>query len=307
MQTLVIVNPASHAGATGRDFARTEARLRERLGELEVVWTEAPRHAAELAHKAVGSGVERLLVAGGDGTASEVADGMLASGHADRTVLGLLPLGTGGDWMRSLGQPRRFEAALDGIVRGGERRVDAARVTYCDAEGKSRTIHAVNSWSAGVSGLVTQLVTRVAKRLGPTLSFLVGTVDAIRRIEAQPVRVVVDGMEVHSELAIEVAGMLGSHYGGGMQIAPKASLDDGLLDVSVIPGLPKWELIARLPQLYLGTYVRLPIVKTLRGRVLEAEPLGEDVWIEVDGEPVGRLPARVELIPRALRVLGSQA
>ena len=117
-RTLVIANPRSGNGTTGRRWSAVEARVREVVGSVEVSQTRGPRDAERLAREAVSSGVERLLVAGGDGTLSEVASGLLAADLGDRVEIGLLPLGTGGDFIRTLGIPRDLEGALRCISEG---------------------------------------------------------------------------------------------------------------------------------------------------------------------------------------------
>jgi diacylglycerol kinase family enzyme len=100
----------------------------------------------------------------------------------------------------------------------------------------------------------------------------------------------------------------GRYFGGGMQVAPDARPDDGLLDVVVVPGLSKPRLLAELPRIYRGTHVGVGGVHSRRGRVLEAASLGgEAPWVEIDGEPLGRVPARFEILPGALTLVGGAA
>ena len=137
-RTLVIVNPFSRDGATGRRFAGIERRLREVLGPLEVERTRGPRDAERLAREAVRAGVERLIVAGGDGTLSEVASGLLGAGLGAYARIGVLPFGTGGDFVKTLGIPRDLERAIACIAEGKVRRIDASRVTLRGEEGRAR-------------------------------------------------------------------------------------------------------------------------------------------------------------------------
>ena len=114
-----------------------------------------------------------------------------------------------------------------------------------------------------------------------------------------------DGERVHEGPLVLAAAANGRFFGGGMQVAPGARPDDGLLDVVVIPGFGKLRLVAELPRIYRGTHLAVPGVRALRGRVLEARPLGEEPpWVEIDGEPLGRLPARFEVLPGALTLVG---
>jgi YegS/Rv2252/BmrU family lipid kinase len=307
LRTLVVVNPASRGGATRRQFERLLPQVREALGACEVEWTRGPRDAERIAREAVRAGVERVIVAGGDGTLSEVATGILAADLGGYAELGVLPLGTGGDLRRTLGVPAQPAAALAAIAAGKATRLDAGRATFCDRAGREARVHFVNIASLGISGLTTELVNRAPKALGGRVSFLLGTLRSIvsYRADAHPVELVLDGEVIHRGPLVLAAAANGRYFGGGMQVAPGARPDDGLLEVVAIPGFAKLRLLAELPKIYRGTHLAVPGVLSRRGRVLEARPLGgEPPWVEIDGEPLGRLPARFEVLPGALAFVG---
>jgi YegS/Rv2252/BmrU family lipid kinase len=307
VRTLVVVNPASRGGATRRRFERILPRVRDALGAVEVEWTRTPRDAERIAREGVRAGVERVVVAGGDGTMSEVASGILAADLARYVEVALLPLGTGGDLRRTLGVPLEVDAALAEIARGERRSVDAGRVRYRDRAGRDATVHFVNVASLGISGLTTELVNRAPKAFGGRVSFLLGTLRAIAAYSPLLVELRLDGALVHDGPLVLATAANGRYFGGGMEIAPLARLDDGLLDVVVVPGFGKLRLAAELPRIYRGTHLAVAGVAAHRGRVLDAAPRGEAPWLEVDGEPLGRLPARFEVLPGALTLVGCAA
>jgi YegS/Rv2252/BmrU family lipid kinase len=311
LRTLVVVNPASRGGSTRKRFDGLLPRIRAALGECDVEWTRGPRDAERIAREAARAGVERIVVAGGDGTVSEVATGILAADLGRYAELAVLPLGTGGDLRRTLGVPGELDEALRAIADGGSRTIDAGRVTYTDREGRPATVYFVNIASFGISGLTTELVNRAPKSLGGRVSFLIGTLRGIvgYRAADHPVELRLDGELAHRGPIALATAANGGWFGGGMHVAPEARADDGLLDVVVIPGLSKLRLVAELPGLYAGRHVRVPGVLSLRGRRLEAVPVdgAEPPWVEIDGEPLGRLPATFEILPGALRVAGAAA
>lgn len=310
LRTLIVANPASRGGATRKRFERLLPRVREVLGACDVEWTRGPRDAERIAREAVRAGVERVVVAGGDGTASEVVTGILAADLGRYVELALLPLGTGGDLRRTLGVAADFETALAGIARGVRRRVDAGRARYVSREGRETTVYFANIASLGISGLTTELVNRASKALGGRVSFLLGALRSIAayRADDHPVALRLDGEPIHEGPLVLAAAANGRYFGGGMHVAPGAQLDDGLLDVVVVPGLSKPRLLAELPRIYRGSHVGVRGVLSRRGRVLEATPVGgEPAWVEIDGEPLGRLPARFEILPGALTVVGVAA
>jgi YegS/Rv2252/BmrU family lipid kinase len=301
-RTLLIVNPASRAGRTQRAFAGLERELREALGAHEREWTRAPRDAVRIAREAAHAGYERVLVGGGDGTASEVATGLVESGRAAEVALGFLPLGTGGDLLRTLGIPRGIGGALDVIRADARRQIDAGRLDYTDLSGARAETCFVNETSVGLAGLVASLVD-AHKPLGATGSFLVATLRGLARFRAHGARVRVDGELVHEGATVLATASNGRYFGGGMFVAPHAELADGAFDVVVIPGLPKPELLARLPMLYRGTHVSVAGVLERRGRRVEIEALEAPHRFECDGEALGTLPLVAELLPRALHVI----
>lgn len=307
-RTLVVLNPVSRNGATGKRWQGIESRLRAELGEFEVERTRGPRDAERIAREAVRAGSERLVVAGGDGTLSEVVSGLLASGLAQRAELGLLPLGSGGDFGRGLGLTADLETAIARLARGVPRAIDAARVTYRDAASlRETTSYYVNVASLGISGLIDQLVNRTSKVFGGTASFLIGTLRGLVRFRSSPVSLRVDGSVVHEGPLVIATAANGRYFGGGMHVAPLARLDDGLLDVVVVPQLAKYRLLAKLPSLYRGTHLEDPAIGHHRGALVEADAEPGTVLLDIDGEPLGTLPARFEVLPGALKLIGVEA
>jgi YegS/Rv2252/BmrU family lipid kinase len=303
--TLVVVNPHSRAGATGRRFAAVEASLRAALGPLEVEATRGPRDAERIAREAVRAGVSRLVVAGGDGTTSEVVTGLLAAGLGGYAQLGILPLGTGGDLVRTLGVPRDVAAAIAALAAGKTRQVDAGRARFRNRDGRERETFFLNVASVGVSGLVCELVNSGPKRLGGRIAFLLGTLRALARWRERHVEIRVDGELAHDGPLTLATAANGCWFGGGMNVAPRAEPDDGLLDVVSLGGVSKLQLLLRMPRLYRGTHLSAPSVKFTRGRLVEARPVGEaEIWVEIDGEPLGTLPARFEVVPGAITLFG---
>jgi YegS/Rv2252/BmrU family lipid kinase len=285
----VIVNPQSRGGATGRRWADVERRLRNALGPLEIEATRGPRDAGRIAQEGVRTGVERLVVAGGDGTLAEVVTGLLAGGLGGDVQIGLLPLGTGGDFARTLGISRDLDGAIAALATGTPRVVDAGRVSFRDPSGREDRSWFLNATSFGVSGLVVELVNRAPKALGGRVSFLIGTLRALARYRCP---------------SVALAAANGQYFGGGMRVAPGARLDDGLLDVVVVPELGKARLLAKLPTIYRGEHLRDPATQLRRGRVLEAEASAGVARLDVDGEPLGTLPVRIEILPGALTLIG---
>jgi YegS/Rv2252/BmrU family lipid kinase len=302
-RTLVIVNPHSRGGATGRRWPALQSQVRSALGPIEVEMTRGPRDAERLAREGVRAGMERLVVAGGDGTLSEVAGGLLGAGLGEYADIGVLPLGTGSDYARSLGLPRELDAALACIAAGTPRRVDAGRARFRGSRGEERVAWFVNVASFGISSMVDEIVSRTPRLFGETAAFLFGALGAILRYRSQRVAVRVDGELVHDGGLVLATGAHGRWFGAGMHVAPDAALDDGLFDVVIVRDLSRPALLAKLRKIYAGTHLHDPAVRHARGRVVEADGPPGLVPLELDGEPRGHLPARLEVLPGALRMV----
>ena len=251
------------------------------------------------------AGIERVIVAGGDGTVNEVVSGLLAAELGGYAELGVLPLGTGGDFARSLGIPRGLDGAVELLAAGKSRQIDAGRISYLDAALQNASTYFVNVASLGISGLIDQLVNRATKRFGGGVSFLIGTIKAIARHRSQHVTLRVDGEVVHDAPLVLAAAANGRYFGGGMYISPEARLDDGLLDVMLVSDLSKRAMLSKLPLIYSGKHLDDPDCRFLRGRVIEAEATPGSVLLDIDGEALGALPARMDVVPNAISVIGA--
>jgi YegS/Rv2252/BmrU family lipid kinase len=299
----LIVNPASANGQTGRHFDRIARAVAHALGDFRCVFTRRRGEASDLAREAVADG-ERLVVAvGGDGTASEVIDGLVHEGRprAPELVFGCIPRGTGGDLRRSLGWPEDPGEAARTIAAGTLAVCDLGIVEFVGHDGRAQRRHFANVSSCGVSGMVVEEVARSSKRLGGKASFMLASAKALWRYHDQPLRWRIDGGPWREEAVTALCVCNGRYFGGGMMVAPDASLDDGLFDVTCWKGLGFKDFILKKHMLYDGTHVRLPNTRRARARVVEAEPLsGARVLLDVDGEQPGVLPARWTIAPRAL-------
>jgi YegS/Rv2252/BmrU family lipid kinase len=306
-RTLVIVNPLSGHGATERRWRTLEPRVREVLGAVEIAHTAAPHDAERLAREGVRAGIERLVIAGGDGTVAEVATGLLRAQLGGYAELGLLPMGTGCDFARTMGVPRDLEAALGVLKSGSGRRVDAGHVRFVGRDGEPADSWYLNVASFGVSSAVVEFTQRTTRKLGGTFAFGVGTVRALLAHRSRRVTLRVDGEFVLDEEMVLVAVANGRHFGGGMRIAPDARADDGLLDVVGVAHTPTWRLLAKLPKLYRGTHLDDALVRARRGARIEADAPEGEVALELDGEALGRLPVEIEVVPGALAVVGPKS
>lgn len=252
-------------------------------------------------------GRKLIIAVGGDGTINEAANGFLSGGEPVNpdARLGIIPIGTGGDFQRSVRVPSDIEEAVETIAGGFAHTIDvgAARLQGHDGHPVERCF--VNLTSFGMGGEVCVRSRNILSPLGGKTAFLYATLAVFLTYRAKRVRLTLDGVPLPEELRItNVAIGNGRYHGGGMHPCPHALLDDGLLEVTTIDYLNMFELVRDLPVLYSDDVYRHPKVRHHRVRTVLAE--SEDVTrIELDGEAVGRLPMEVRVLPRRLPVLVS--
>ncbi len=300
----MIVNPRSGSGLSESGWVRVRGALTEGLGELDSAFTAGPRDASAIARREAEGGRRLIVALGGDGTISEVADGILTAGAGDRTELGIVPRGTGGDFRRSLDLPTEVTAAACRIRDGQGRTFDAGRVRYGGHGGAEETRHFVNVASFGFSSAVATHANASSKRLGGRIAFLAATVRVLTSYENVDVWLSIDGAPRQRRRILLGAIGNGRYFGGGMKICPEAKLDDSALDFVTVGDLSRREVLTRIGRLYQGTHVDLEEVESARVARVVAEPVEADARIplELDGETPGHLPATFEILPGALRL-----
>ncbi|HEX8907881.1 MAG TPA: diacylglycerol kinase family protein [Anaeromyxobacteraceae bacterium] len=312
MKPHLIVNPASACGRTGRHFDDIARAVRGAVGDFDCTFTERRGHGVLLARQLSRAGANLVVAVGGDGTASEVIDGLMqeraAAARAGGATFGFISRGTGGDLRRSLGCPEDAVGAARVLAGPAERVIDLGRVEFVGHDGKPQARHFVNVAGFGVAGRVVRDVERMGKALGGKATFMLASAMALMGWQDQPVRWRVDGGPWREDRVTSLAVCNGRFFGGGMMVAPAAQVDDGLLDITLWKGLGLRDFALKKRMLYDGSHVRLPNTSTFRGRVVEAEPLcREPVLLDVDGEQPGMLPARFTLLAGALRARAPQA
>ena len=305
-----VVNPRSAAGATLRRFEGHRRRFADRLSQkgfdLEVRLTERQGHATELARDAVKGGAFAVVAVGGDGTNNEVINGFFEQDGArivSDTAFGVVTSGTGGDFRRTFGWTTNPDDDLERLLRLQKRRIDLGHLTCRGHDGRDVSRYFINVSSCGLSGDVVDVANRSGKRLGAKLSFLTASVEALLKYRPHTVRISVDGGPETTDKITFVALANGRYFGGGMHVAPDAVPDDGFLDSVVIGagGVAFWAKNAL--KLYSGA-TAIDGVRAVRCTSLHAEAVGaEPVFIDLDGEQPGTLPATWKVVPACIDLL----
>lgn len=287
MPWTVIVNPAAGRGRTRKLLPAIEAAAAAAGAKVAVsLNADAPgplaREAAAIGHD--------LIACGGDGVVATVAGVAADTGRR----LAIVPTGAGNDFARGLGYDSKHPLdAFDALEHGRDRVIDLGRVN-----GRWYTCVTASGFDAEANRWANTV-----HRLSGTALYVAAVLRTLAVYQPHPFRLTVDG-DVHEMRAWLVAVGNGPAYGGGMNIAPAASLDDGLLDVTVVAEMTRLQMLVNFPKVFNGTHISHPKVHTFRATRVELESLDPSVPMDVyaDGERVGPLPATMEAVSDALTV-----
>jgi diacylglycerol kinase (ATP) len=299
-----IVNPNAGNGVTGSKWPFIEVLARDRLGHFETYMTQKPEDARMLAKAAVAQGAGLVVCMGGDGTLNEVINGIMMHEESKRSdvTLGFVPAGTGCDLVRTVPVPRHMEHALNLIASGPVLSMDLGKLLFRDHQGCECIRYFHNITSFGLGGEVAQRVNRSSKVLGPFISFLWATLASIFLYGKKRIQIRIDN-HIDQEFNVwNVAVANGRYHGGGMQVAPNASVYDGLLNVTVIGDLTIPEIFLNLPKLYNGRIYDMDKVVIFTGKKIAAFS-NQQVLLDVDGEQPGTLPIVIYMVPGALKII----
>ena len=284
-----LLNPA--AGRWGAAARLDRLRVLASAAGAGFVVSKSGADVAAQARRAVEDGVARLVVAGGDGTMHQAAQGLAGSGCA----LGVVPLGTGNDLAGTLGVPSDLDAATARALTGGVRALDLVRVegTVC-----------IGDAGVGFDSEVTRFANEVKRLRGP-LVYAYAVLHTLATFKPPMMRVDYDGGTFSGRVMFAVVANL-PRFGGGMRIAPAALPDDGWLDLVIVRELSRLRLLAVFPKVYRGTHVDHPEIQIARTHRAEIT-LDREMTLYGGGEPVAThaagQPFVAELIPGALRVV----
>ena len=286
----LIVNLIAGQGRCKELFPKVKMELDRRQIQYDLHFTNEPMEAVDVAKMGIEAGFSHIVAMGGDGTVNEVANGLLGS---DAT-LAVIPAGTGNDFVRMLGIPGNPMQAIDTLLDGTIRTIDLGQV--------EDDRYFVNGLGIGLDAQVARDVLKM-ERLRGAPAYITAAVREVFRFRAFPVTL--STPEEQFELTCLSLGIANGIYaGGGFKLAPKADIDDGLIDISALGDYPKLERLYRLPKVRAGKHVDWKNVTYRQAsEVTISSP--NKLIAHVDGEPY-RLPNdsfTVRALPQALRVL----
>lgn len=296
-----VANPSAGAGRLAKQLPSLRLEIEKRFSNYEIRTSKQRGDIPELTAAAASGEFSHVVAVGGDGTINEVAHGFHLAGKT-QAAMGVVPLGTGSDFIRSIGVPRDLGGALDLLATTPPSPIDLGVVRFKNHEGQRATRAFINISDFGLGGEVVDRANRSPKWLGSFFTFYVNTVLSLMFYRPKNVRFRFDDKAFDKRItAVLIAN--GQFFGGGMRGAPKAILDDGKFDVIVLDAMSPLTIVRNLSKLYDATDVlKNSAIHFFRTTRLEAES-DERVLIDMDGEQPGTLPAEFEIVPGALRLV----
>lgn len=305
MKTKFIVNPKSAAGKTGREWNEIYQLVQQTFSNnADADFTEGPMHAVRLTRESIVAGYQCVIAVGGDGTINEVLNGFFENNQllSEDVAFGVLEMGTGADFIRSLDMPARWEDAIPYLKQASPKKVDVGKAIFQSMDSKMVTRYFINICDFGIGGAVVERVNRTTKRFGGKASFLWSILITLLQYKNLEIRYKLDDSDWQNGKFNNFIIANGRYFGGGLNPAPDALLDDGVFDVVFFGDIGRIDATMNLSNLRKGTHLNHLKLSLTHAKTIEAKS-ENPVYIDMDGEFVGMLPVRVEILPQVLPIL----
>jgi YegS/Rv2252/BmrU family lipid kinase len=302
-KTTIIVNPASASGQTSVLWPVLKNLLEQESFIFDVAPTTGPGTATGLARKAINEGCEMVVAVGGDGTINEVANGFFENDKPinPEAVLGILCVGTGGDFIKTMQIPREPQSAVKRLLGKATQKIDIGKCAFIDHFGNKGDRLFVNIADIGVGGETVERINRRAHKRTGKAAYFASSLVSLLKYKNKKMRIRLDDHVDQEKVVSLLAVANGQFFGGGMRIAPEAKVDDRLFDVVIVGDIGTATFLANLRKLYAGTILTHPQVELHRGAHVIISS-AERALLDLDGEQPGVAPAEFTLMPAALRV-----
>jgi diacylglycerol kinase (ATP) len=305
-QWFIIANPASGNGAVRKNLNEIERVFTENKIPFTLRLSTYPRDITTIVQKAIiTEGYRKFIGVGGDGTMNEVVNGIFQQKTVSTTdiVFTMLPIGTGNDWSTTFKIPKQLSDFIPFLLRGVTKLQDVGVVQYSDAQGSVKTHYFANAGGLAYDSLVVRSVeAQKSYLLGKKIAYYLHILKCLWSYKPEKVQIEFDGQTV-TDFFYTINLGINKTSGGGMQLAPQAVNDDGLMAFTLIRNMPKWKVVLYTSKLRDGSigdikYVSLHQVKNIKIKSLE-----NPVFIETDGELLGQTPVEIAILKEQLCVL----
>lgn len=299
----LILNPHAGSGRGKRDQEKILKILSKKGFAFELAVSEFPRHTVQLTINAIQDGYRNLIIAGGDGTLNEVVNGIFSQNVClpEEITIGMVPVGTGNDWIKTFGVPNKYKAAVKVIRKGNIMRQDVGRITYTEGD-TNKICYFANMAGFGFDAMVAERTNQLKNKGKKGISlYLQALGSSFLNYQINKTRIIIDNQEI-DELIFSASIGIGKYNGGGMMQAPAAIPDNGYFEVTVIRKIGFWGILKNLKGLYSGEFIKDHRVSTHTATHISISSAG-NIAGEADGEILGNNKFEISLISRKLTVI----
>ena len=299
----VIVNPTSGNDSGLKKWPEIESLLQAYEFNFEYAFTEYENHSPELVQESIANGFENLICVGGDGTLHNIVNGIMHQNKMDSSQInvGMIPIGTGNDWVKTHDIPNDFEKAIQIIKNGHKKLQDLGKIEFLDENRKP--VYFNNLAGVGFDGFVVSKVHKY-KHFG-ALAYLTGAVLGLFSFKNFKAKIKIESKEFNTKSLMVLVGLC-NYSGGGMQLTKEANPLDGLFDISIAKDIGKLDIIKNLTKLFNGKIVNHKKVETLKSESITIEIEEENLpFIQADGELIGKGNINVSIVPNAFSFYGN--
>ena len=295
----VIINPASGSGSSKKKWPKIQSLLKTHDFDFQYVFTEYAKHSCVMVKKAIKKGFRNIICMGGDGTLHNIVNGIMQQKEVivANINIGVIPIGTGNDWVKTHNIPNDAEKAIELIKKGSTKLQDIGKIVLINQN--KEPVYFMNLAGIGFDGYVVSHVEK-HKQFG-ALSYLIGAIFGLLSFKNFHSKTLLNSENISGKTLMVLMGLC-KYSGGGMQLTEAPDPFDGLLDVTIAKNFSKLDVLLNLPKLFNGKIVDFKKVanyKTTSVEVLANEE--EFPYIQADGELIGKGHVKATIIPKALR------
>lgn len=288
-KVLIIINPAAGKGQSKNYIATIKARFENTDIQYQIKISNRVGNVTELAAAGVREGFNEVVAVGGDGTVIEALNGIVGTD----TKLGIIPAGTGNDFVRSIGVEREFLEALNVVILGEYEEIDVGVVN-------DRFF--LNVVSFGIDSDVVKTMEKIKNVITGPAAYYVSSIKAISTYKAMKMSINIDGKEYNRKAYLVAIGN-GKYFGGGMKITPNASVNSGEFEVCIISNISRMNLIRLLSKANTGNHITEKGVEVFRGKEITIRSIRDNLAVNADGNLIGPAPAKISIYNNKLKVL----
>lgn len=295
---VVIINPTSGNGRSKKVWPQIEQLLETHQFDFQYAFTDYPKHSEGIVHKAIQEGVLNFISVGGDGTLHNIVNAIMTQDLvvSSKVTVGIIPIGTGNDWVKTHGIPNRIEEAIQIIKNGETGKQDIGKIEFINKS--IAPIYFNNLAGVGFDGHVVSKVQKY-KHIG-ALAYLVGALLSLFSFKNFNSNIVIGSKVVSGKTLMILVGLC-KYSGGGMQLTKTPNPFDGLFDISIAQDFGRFEIIRNLSNLFNGEIINYKKVLSYKSSsiIIQTNLNASLPFVQADGELIGVGDIEISLMPSA--------